>query len=79
MNKIIQFFLLLGVVVLSTGCLKVYEADTVFVIEAKKTIIGASFEDADAKIPDGATVLSVTHIRGPLLGLVQYTSITGTK
>ena len=63
----------------TSGCLTVTEGDKTFAIQAQKIVIGASFQDADAKIPDGAEVLQVVHVRGPLFGLIQQTYISGTK
>ena len=68
-----------GLGMLNTGCMTVTEGNQTFAIRANKMIIGKSFEEAEAKIPDGATVLQVVHVRGPLLGLVQQTYIAGTK
>lgn len=78
MNKISQIIFFAVFTIFASGCLKVHEGSQVFVIDAKKVVIGASLADADAKIPEGATVLSVSHINS-FFGLVQYTSITGTK
>lgn len=62
----------------TSGCLSVVEGDKVYTISAKKVVIGASLEDAEAKIPEGADILDFTHTRS-LFGLVQYTAIKGTK
>ena len=78
MNKFSQIILLVLFTIFSSGCLKFHEGSQVFVIDAKKVLVGASLADADAKIPDGATVLSVSHVNS-FFGLLQYTSITGTK
>ena len=63
----------------TSGCMTVTEGQQTFAIRANKVVIGASFQDAEAKIPEGAEVLTVVHVRGPLLGLIQQTYISGTK
>ena len=63
-----------------TGCLTVRENDKAFAISAKKILIGADFDEASAKVPEGATVLQVIHQEGPLgLGLISVTYISGSK
>lgn len=63
-----------------TGCLIVRENNKTFAITAKKLLVGADFDDASKKIPDGATTLTVQHMEGPLgLGLISMTYISGTK
>ncbi|MBM76550.1 MAG: hypothetical protein CMK59_14175 [Proteobacteria bacterium] len=63
---------------LSTGCMKVYEGDKVFSVQANKMLIGKSLQDAEAAIPSGGTVTTVSHTNA-LFGLVQMTIINGTK
>ena len=63
-----------------TGCLIVQENDKVFSITARKVLIGKDFDDASKKIPDGATVLTVMQVDGPLgLGVISMTYISGSK
>lgn len=63
-----------------TGCLVVRENDKVFAVRGIKVVVGADFDDASKKIPDGSTTLSVLHQEGPLgLGLISFTYISGTK
>ena len=77
MKKLIS---VLALGMMMTGCVTVRENDKVFAITAKKLVIGADFDDASKKIPDGAEVLQVIHQEGPLgLGLVSVTYISGTK
>ena len=63
-----------------TGCLVVRENNKAFAITAKKVLVGADFDDASKKIPEGATVLTVQHLEGPLgLGLISMTFISGLR
>lgn len=79
MKKLIAAFVAGALMSTTSGCLKVTEGEKTFAIQAQKVVIGASFQDADAKIPEGAEVLQVVHVRGPLFGLIQQTYIAGTK
>ncbi len=79
MKKLIVALVAGALMSTTSGCLKVTEGDKTFAIQAQKVVIGASFQDADAKIPEGAEVLQVVHVRGPLFGLIQQTYISGTK
>lgn len=62
-----------------SGCMSVYDGDKVFAISAQKFIIGKGIAEAENEIPEGATVLQVAIIKGPILGLTQQTYISGTK
>ncbi len=63
----------------TSGCMTVHDGEKTFAISAQKFIIGKSINDAEAKIPEGAEVLTVVHVRGPIFGLIQQTYISGTK
>lgn len=77
MKKLISLF---AVGMMMTGCLVVRETDKTFAITAKTFLVGGDFADASMKIPEGATVVTITHIDGPLaLGLLSMTFISGTK
>ncbi len=62
-----------------TGCVSVVEGDKVFTVTGQKFIIGASIEDVEAKVPAGATITTVMVSKGPIFGLMQTASISGTK
>lgn len=63
----------------TSGCMTVHDGGKTFAISAQKIVIGKSINDAEAKIPEGAEVLTVIHYRGPIFGLIQKTYISGTK
>ena len=81
MNKklsVIGTAMLLGF--LSTACVAVHEGDKTFTVTAQKMIIGPGITDAEAKIPEGATITDVYVWNGILnLGLLQQAAISGTK
>lgn len=79
MKKLIVALVAGALMSTTSGCMTVTEGQQTFAIRANKVVIGASFQDAEAKIPEGAEVLTVVHVRGPLLGLIQQTYISGTK
>jgi hypothetical protein len=64
---------------LFSGCISVVEGDKVFTVTGQKFIIGASIQDVEAKVPEGATITTVMVAKGPILGLMQTASISGTK
>jgi len=64
---------------LFSGCVSVVEGDKVFTVTGQKFIIGASIEDVEAQVPAGATITTVMVTKGPILGLMQTASISGTK
>ena len=79
MKKLIVALVAGALMSTTSGCMTVTEGQQTFAISAKKIVIGKSFADAEAKIPEGAEVLTVMHVRGPLFGLIQQTYISGTK
>ena len=62
-----------------TSCMSVHNGDEVFAITAQKFIIGKDIADAEARIPEGATILHVQVTKGPIFGLIQTSYIAGTK
>ncbi len=79
MKKLIVALVAGALMSTTSGCMTVTEGQQTFAISAQKYVIGKSFADAEAKIPEGAEVLTVVHVRGPLFGLIQQTYISGTK
>ena len=79
MKKLIVALIAGALMSTTSGCMTVTEGQQTFAITAQKYVIGKSFADAEAKIPEGAEVLTVVHVRGPLFGLIQQTYISGTK
>ena len=63
----------------TTGCVTVVEGDKVFTVTGSKLIIGASIEDVEAAVPAGGTITTVMVTSGPIFGLMQTASISGTK
>jgi len=64
---------------LFSGCISVVEGEKVFTVTGQKFIIGASIEDVEAQVPAGATITTVMVAKGPIFGLMQTASISGTK
>ena len=80
MKKLIVALMMGAFLGTTSGCAPVVvEGDKTFVVTASKFIIGPNLEAAEAAVPDGAEIVYVAHTRGPILGLIQQTYISGTK
>ena len=78
MTRVASLAAVAAALMLSTGCMKVIEGDKTFSVQASKFIIGKDLQDAEAKVPAGATITTVMVSR-TLFGLVQSSVISGTK